>query len=68
VSVFFIVKLSIQKMKPEFPRTDLKSVEFDELVEFKYVQSWEEMLKHLNENWEVFEELEQNKFIMMRLK
>ena len=63
-----IVKLSIQKMKTGFPRTDLKSVEFDELVEFKYVQSWEEMLKHLNENWEVFEELEQNKFIMMRLK
>jgi hypothetical protein len=55
-------------MKPEFPRTDLNKVEFDELVEFKYVQGWEEMLKHLNENWEVFEELEHNKFIMMRLK
>jgi len=68
VLVLFIVKLSIQKLKPGFPRADLNKFEIDELVEFKYIQSWDEMLKHLNENWEVFEELDHNKFIMMRLK
>ena len=66
--VLFLVKLSIQKLKPGFPRAEVNKVEIDELVEFKYIQSWDEMLKHLNENWEVFEELDHNKFIMMRLK
>jgi hypothetical protein len=55
-------------LKPGFPRAEVNKVEIEELVEFKYIQSWDEMLKHLNENWEVFEELDHKKFIMMRLK
>ena len=50
--VLFIVKLSIQKLKPGFPRADVNKVEIEELVEFKYIPSWDEMLKHLNENWD----------------
>lgn len=66
--VLFIVKLSIQKLKPGFPRAEADKVDIWELVEFKYAQSWDEMLKYLNENWEVFEELDHHKFIMLRLK
>lgn len=58
--------MTVQALK-RYPFSEMNKNFLEKFFEFKHVQTWDDMMKHLDEDWEVLMELEKYQFIMMRL-